>query len=65
MAVSCGAIHYLAEANLSGKAGAGARQYLEKERGLSPETQRAFQLGYNPANLYDAPARWGLDGRKI
>jgi DNA primase len=38
---------------------------LEKERGLSPETQRAFQLGYNPANLYDAPARWGLDGRKI
>jgi hypothetical protein len=54
-----------AEANLSGKAGAPARNYLEKERGLSPETQRAFRLGYNPTNLYDAPARWGLDGRKI
>jgi hypothetical protein len=54
-----------AEANLSGKAGAPARKYLDKERGLSPETQRAFRLGYNPTNLYDAPARWGLDGRKI
>lgn len=54
-----------AEANLSGKAGDGARKYLEKERGLSPETQRAFRLGYNPTNLYDSPANWGLDGRKI
>lgn len=54
-----------AETNLSGKAGEGARNYLEKERGLSPETQRAFRLGYNPTNLYDAPAHWGLDGRKI
>jgi len=54
-----------AEANLSGKAGEGARTYLEKERGLSPETQRAFRLGYNPTNRYDTPANWGLDGRKI
>jgi hypothetical protein len=54
-----------AEASLAGKAGAGAREYLEKERGLSPETQRVFRLGYNPTNLYDAPARWGLEGRKI
>jgi len=43
----------------------GAQEYLEKERGLSPETWRAFRLGYNPVNLYDDPARWGLDGKKI
>jgi hypothetical protein len=42
-----------------------AQKYLEKERGLSPETWRAFRVGYNPANLYDDPARWGLDGKKI
>jgi len=54
-----------AESNLSRDAGSGARKYLDKERGLSPETQRAFRLGYNPTNLYDDPARWGLDGRKI
>ena len=39
--------------------------YLEKERGLSPETYRAFRLGYNPTNLYDDPGKWGLDGKKI
>ncbi len=43
----------------------GAQTYLEKERGLSPETWRAFRLGYNPTNLYDDPARWGLTGKKI
>jgi hypothetical protein len=43
----------------------GAQAYLEKERGLSPETWRAFHLGYNPANLYDNPAKWGLDGKRI
>ena len=43
----------------------GAQEYLEKERGLSPETWRAFRLGYNPTNLYDDPARWELDGKKI
>ncbi len=43
----------------------GALEYLEKERGLSPETIKAFRLGYNPSNLYDDPARWGLDGKKI
>ena len=42
-----------------------ALAYLEKERGLSPETISAFRLGYNPDNLYDDPARWGLDGKKI
>ncbi len=50
-----------AERNLTGK----AREYLSQERGLSDETIRAFHLGYNPKNIYDAPARWGLDGKKI
>ncbi len=43
----------------------GAQSYLEKERGLSPETWRAFRLGYNPTNLFDDPAKWGLEGKKI
>lgn len=54
-----------AEGNLHGEIGAGARAYLEKERGLSPETWRAFRLGYNPKMLYDDPERWGLAGKKI
>lgn len=51
--------------NLAGEAGAGARHYLEQERGLWPETWQAFRLGYNPKNLYDAPERWGMEGKKI
>lgn len=43
----------------------GAQAYLEHERGLSPNTWHTFRLGYNPENLYDDPARWGLDGKKI
>lgn len=39
--------------------------YLCKERGLSPETVRAFRLGYNPAAIYDDPTRWGLTGKKV
>ena len=54
-----------AEQNLAGESGAGARQYLEQERGLWPETWQAFRLGYNPKNLYDAPERWGMEGKKI
>jgi len=54
-----------AEKNLRGESGAGARAYLDKERGLSPETCKAFRLGYNPRALYDDPARWGLEGKKI
>lgn len=52
-----------AESNLSSYPG--AQEYLEKERGLSQQTWRAFRLGYNPTNLYDDPARWGLEGKKI
>lgn len=43
----------------------GAQEYLRYERGLSPATWKAFRLGYNPTNLYDDPAKWGLDGKKI
>jgi hypothetical protein len=39
--------------------------YLSQERGLSRETVKAFHLGYNPGSLYDEPARWGLEGKKI
>ena len=50
-----------AECNLTNE----VREYLHQERGLSDETIHAFRLGYNPKNLYDDPARWGLDGKKI
>lgn len=42
-----------------------AQEYLRYERGLRPATWKAFRLGYNPENLYDDPARWGLEGKKI
>jgi len=54
-----------AEENLRSESGASARAYLDKERGLSPETCKAFRLGYNPKTLYDDPVRWGLEGRNI
>ncbi|HNT53846.1 MAG TPA: CHC2 zinc finger domain-containing protein [Anaerolineaceae bacterium] len=54
-----------AEQSLTGASGAGARNYLEQERGLGPETWQAFRLGYNPGNFYDDPGRWGLTGKKI
>ena len=41
------------EMQLQGKAGREARDYLEK-RGIGPETQRAFRIGYAPG------ARFGL-----
>lgn len=42
-----------------------AQEYLKIERGLSPETCRAFRVGYNPTNIYDDPGKWGLNGKKI
>ncbi|MCL4527971.1 MAG: hypothetical protein M1282_00980 [Chloroflexi bacterium] len=53
------------EQNLSNDIGKGAREYLEKERGLTRKTWRAFRLGYNPFNMYDHPSQWDLDGKKI
>ncbi len=40
-------------------------EYIIKERGLSPETARAFHVGYNPHNIFDDPAHWGMEGKKI
>jgi hypothetical protein len=40
-------------------------EYLIKERGLSPETARAFHVGYNPKNIFDDPVHWGMEGKKI
>jgi hypothetical protein len=46
--------------------GAKALEYLVSERGLWEETIRAFRLGYNPTNIYDAPEKWGMsDGKKV
>jgi hypothetical protein len=42
-----------------------ALEYIIKERGLSPETARAFHVGYNPKNIFEDPSRWGLEGKKI
>jgi hypothetical protein len=40
-------------------------EYIIQERGLSPETARAFRVGYNPQNIFDDPERWGIEGKKI
>jgi hypothetical protein len=42
--------------------GAAARAYLLSERGLQPDTWDVFRLGYNPADLFDEPGRWGFEG---
>jgi DNA primase len=39
------------EGGLQGRAGAKAREYLAR-RGLGPETQRAFRIGYAPAERF-------------
>ena len=43
-------------------AGAAALTYLRECRGLSDATVRRWRLGYNPRDVFDAPARWGLSG---
>lgn len=45
----------------------GALSYLREERGLTDETMVAWQLGFNPKDLFDKPARWGMeeDGGKV
>lgn len=55
-----------AEKCLGEEEGERARAYLETERGLWPETIRDFRLGYNPKNIYDGGAKWGLEeDRKV
>lgn len=50
------------EAELWGLAGARALAYLRERRGLRDETIKAFRLGYNPHNIFEAPEKWGLPG---
>jgi len=52
-----------AEAALWSDAGTGARDWLHG-RGLTDETLHRWQLGYQPADAWDEPAAWGLDGGK-
>jgi hypothetical protein len=43
-----------------------AMTYLVEDRFLTVETIHAFGLGFNPANLYDDPAKWGItDNRRM
>lgn len=41
-----------------------ALTYLH-DRGLTDDTIRFFNLGYNPADLWDEPHRWGLEGKRV
>jgi len=34
-------------------------------RGLADDTIRHFGLGYNPADLWDEPYKWNLEGRRL
>lgn len=40
------------------------KAYLH-QRGFSDETIQKARLGWNPADLFDPPRRWGLKGKKI
>jgi hypothetical protein len=43
-----------------------ARRYLLQQRGLQPPTWDLFNLGFNPTDLANSPARWGLEnGKKV
>jgi hypothetical protein len=53
-------IDYARAQLLHSQTGAPARAYLSNERGLQPMTWDAFSLGYNPTDLFDDPATWGL-----
>jgi DNA primase len=53
-----------AAAALWSPVGARALGYLQEQRGLSAATIRAAQLGYLPAERYEPPAAWGLDGER-
>lgn len=54
-----------AQGNLIGGDGQAARAYLAQERGLWSESWEHFRLGYCPQNIYDAPERWGLEGKRV
>lgn len=41
--------------------GESVREILHESRGLTDETIRAWGLGWNPKDIHDDPARWGLE----
>jgi hypothetical protein len=45
--------------------GSGLHMVVEREKGTLVVTVRAFHVGYNPKNIFDDPARWGMEGKKI
>src|SRR5438067_4287807 len=53
-----------AEARLWSDAGVQARRWLA-ERGLTEESVRRWNLGYQPADIWENPAPWGLEGDRI
>jgi hypothetical protein len=55
-----------AEQQLWSAAGAPVLAYLHRYRGLSDDTIRTAHVGLNPSDLYEAPARWGIESdRKV
>lgn len=54
-----------AQKQLWSAAGQQLLSYLHTERGLSDDTIRYWGLGYNPRDVWDDPARWGLTGKRI
>ena len=52
-----------AQAQLWSPGGLAVLGYLREERGLNEETLRAWGLGYNPRDVWEAAEAWGLQGR--
>jgi len=51
---------------LMGNRGEPVRDYLRERRGLKAETLRAFRVGANPYDAYEAVHLWGLEtGKKV
>lgn len=42
-----------------------AMAYLIRRRGLMEDAIGAWGLGWNPRDLWDDPARWGLEGKRV
>jgi DNA primase len=53
-----------AQEQLWSGAGEAGLSYLHAG-GLADDTIRHFRLGWNPRDLWDDPARWGLEGERI
>ena len=54
-----------AQKQLWSAAGQQLLSYLRTERGLNDDTIQHWGLGYNPRDVWDDPAKWGLTGKRI